>query len=144
MALETQPSPVIRELDERECWAYLQRHEVGRVAVAAGGDIGIYPVNYLAEWGRIRFRTDPGAKLFELMLDSRVAFEIDGQDADSAWSVLVRGTAKEVELSPDRVSAARLPETPWVPGPRKAVVDITPVTVTGRLFLRTPPQPVED
>jgi nitroimidazol reductase NimA-like FMN-containing flavoprotein (pyridoxamine 5'-phosphate oxidase superfamily) len=87
VALGTQPSPVIRELDERECWAYLQQHDLGRVAVAAGGDIGIYPVNYLADGGRIGFRTDPGAKLFELMLNSRVAFEADGQSEDTAWSV---------------------------------------------------------
>lgn len=133
------PRAVVHELDQRECWTYLQQQDVGRVAVAAAGDIGIYPVNYIADRGRIRFRTDPGTKLIELMLNGRVAFEVDVQNEDTAWSVLVRGTAEEVQLSPDKVAPARLPDTPWVPGPRKAIVDITPVTMTGRLFVRTRP-----
>lgn len=135
MALGTEP-PAVREFDERECWAYLQQHHFGRVAVGAGGDLAIYPVNYLADMGRIRFRTVPGAKLIELLLDRRVAFEIDGQGEDVAWSVLVKGTAEEIELSPDRVSKPKLPETPWVPGPRDAVVEITPVSMTGRVFTK--------
>jgi hypothetical protein len=125
----------VRELDRQECWRYLQAHDFGRIAVAPRGDVAIYPINYVVQNGRIRLRTSPGAKLFALLLNARVAFEIDGQEKDSAWSVLVRGTAEEAEMPPD----LELPETnerPWVPGPREVLVEITAEEITGRAFDR--------
>jgi nitroimidazol reductase NimA-like FMN-containing flavoprotein (pyridoxamine 5'-phosphate oxidase superfamily) len=125
----------VEELGTRECWDYLQAHDFGRIGVAPGGEVAIYPINYLAEQGRIYLRTSPGAKLVGLMLNTRVAFEIDGRSDDSAWSVLVIGTAEEVEMPP-KIEPPETQERPWVPGPRNAVVEITPSRITGRRFTR--------
>ena len=125
----------VRELTVEECWDYLREHDFGRIATAARGDVAIYPINYLVEQGRIVLRTSPGSKLVGLLLNERVAFEIDGRVGDVAWSVHVRGVAREVDLPPKEP----LPETadrPWVPGPRHAVVEIRPVQITGRHFHR--------
>jgi nitroimidazol reductase NimA-like FMN-containing flavoprotein (pyridoxamine 5'-phosphate oxidase superfamily) len=130
----------VRELDSRECWERLQADDFGRIALAPQGEPAIFPINYVVEQGRIVLRTSPGAKLTALLLDARVAFEIDGREDDSAWSVVVVGTAQEVELPP-RLEAPETQERPWVPGPRKAVVEITPERVTGRLFTRSPAAP---
>lgn len=129
-------SPV-QELDSRECWDYLQGNDFGRIGVAPQGEVAIYPINYVAEQGRLYPRTSPGAKLVGLMLNSKVAFEIDGREGDTAWSVLVTGTAAEVEMPP-KVDPPETQERPWVPGPRNAVVEITPARITGRRFTRTP------
>lgn len=125
----------VRDMDQRECWHYLQEHHFGRIAVATREDLAIYPINYLVRSGRIWLRTSVGAKLFALLLDARVAFEIDGQDEDSAWSVLVRGVGKEAHLPP----GLEMPETnerPWVPGPRDVLIELTATRVTGRAFTR--------
>ena len=130
----------VRDMDRRECWQYLQEHHFGRIAVATREDLAIYPINYVVSSGRIWVRTSVGAKLFALLLDARVAFEIDGQDEDSAWSVLVRGVGKETELPP----GLDLPETnerPWVPGPREVLIELTATRITGRAFTRAPTEP---
>ncbi len=132
---DSETSGSVRVLDRQECWQYLQAHDFGRIAVAPQGDVAIYPINYVVQSGRIRLRTSPGAKLFALLLNARVAFEIDGQDEDSAWSVLVRGTAAEAQMPPN----LDLPETnerPWVPGPRDVLVEITADEISGRAFTR--------
>jgi len=129
--------PTVEELDARESWELLEQQEYGRIAVVRHGQPEIYPVNYLALQGRIRFHTAPGAKLFGVLLDGHVAFEIDGVDGGTAWSVLVKGTAEEVQLSPDRGYPGPLPDVPWMPERRTAVVDITPIEVTGRRFRRS-------
>lgn len=124
-----------RELSSAECWDYLTEHDFGRIGVAPGGSVAIYPVNYVVEHGRILIRTSPGSKLTGLMLNDRVAFEVDGRVGDVAWSVHVRGVGQEIELPPKEP----LPDTtdrPWVPGPRRAVVEILPVQITGRRFHR--------
>jgi hypothetical protein len=131
----TGSASVVRELGVEECWDYLRSHDFGRIGVAPGGEVAIYPINYIVEQGRISLRTSPGAKLVGLMLNARVAFEIDGQENDSAWSVLVVGTAEEVEMPP-KVDRPETQARPWVPGPRNAVVEITPDRITGRVFTR--------
>ena len=128
--------PTIEVLDVRASWELLRTHDYGRVAVTRLGQPEIYPVNYIAMQGRIRFTTAPGAKLLGVLLDGRVAFEIDGVEDGTAWSVLVKGTAEEVQLSPDRTYPPLVPEVPWVPDLRSAIVDITPNEVTGRRFRR--------
>lgn len=128
------PAPP-RELTREECWDYLKEHDFGRIGVAPGGYVAIYPVNYAVEQGRIVIRTSPGSKLTGLLLNQRVAFEVDGRVGDVAWSVHVRGVGEEIQLPPKEP----LPETtdrPWVPGPRDAVVEIQPVQLTGRHFHR--------
>src|SRR5947209_19100265 len=112
----------IEELDARASWALLAAQPYGRIAVNRLGQPEIYPVNHVVLQGRIRFRTTPGAKLLGLLLDGRVAFQVDGVEDDVAWSVLVKGTAEEVRLAPDRTTPPLLPETPWVPSPRDAIV----------------------
>lgn len=129
-------SPTIEELDSRAGWALLGEHQVGRLGVIRQGQPEIYPINYVVMQGRIRLRTVPGAKLLGVILGGRVAFEVDGIEGDTAWSVLVKGTAEEVQLSPDRTVPPTLPATLWVPGSRDSIVEITPVEITARRFRR--------
>jgi uncharacterized protein len=120
-----------RELDERECWERLQRHEVGRIAVVTRGAPVIYPVGYAVVPGGISIRTRPGSKLSSILLDGRVSFEVDDRDGDDAWSVVVSGWAEEV--SPERVGYETVPPMSPFAGPEsRAVIRITPAGITGR------------
>ena len=128
----------ISELDAEDCWQILSATELGRIAASAGGSIDIFPVNYAVDDHAILFRTAPGTKLLELAINDRVAFEIDGHDEETAWSVVVKGHAERVERQSEMDAAEQLGLTPWIPTLKYRWVRIHPTEVTGRRFARGP------
>ena len=130
-------TPVI-QLNDLEIWERLRSTPMGRLAVSAGGELDIFPVNYLVDDGTLLFRTAPGTKLVELTVHSGVAFEIDGFDDITAWSVVVKGTAARLEHQDEIDRADMLPLTPWIPTLKYRYVRITPTSLSGRSFHRGP------
>ena len=126
----------IEVLDEEQCWELLATVEVGRLAVAAAGDVDIYPVNFVLDGHELVFRTAEGTKLVEVVLSGRVAFEADGYDPDRgrAWSVVVKGHAHDLERFAEIYHAQDLPLFPWNASPKERFVKIIPDKVTGRRF----------
>jgi nitroimidazol reductase NimA-like FMN-containing flavoprotein (pyridoxamine 5'-phosphate oxidase superfamily) len=140
-----QPSvvdPVAREtgymevLDEEQCWELLSTVEVGRLAVAAAGDVDIYPVNFVIDGRELVFRTAEGTKLVEVVMSGRVAFETDGYDPERgrAWSVVVKGLAHDLDRFAEIYHAQDLPLFPWNASPKERFVKIIPSRITGRRF----------
>jgi len=127
--------PVTR-LDEAECWRRLGEGQIGRLAVAAAGEIDIFPVNFVVSDGALYFRTAPGEKLVELTVNPDVAFEIDGYTDESAFSVVVKGAAERLERQADIDAADLLPLSPWVPTLKYRWVRIRPTSLSGVLFSR--------
>lgn len=127
----------ITVLDEAECWRLLGAAELGRLAVAAAGEVDIFPINYVVSEGVLYFRTAPGDKLLELTVNPTVAFEIDGYDESSAFSVVLKGIAERIESQTLADELERLPLNPWAPNPKYRWVRIVPTSVSGRSFLRT-------
>ena len=70
------------------------------------------------------------------MLGRAVAFEVDGYDPDSgeAWSVVIKGSAVEIERMQDVFDALDLPLFPWHSGPKHRFVRIEPHDISGRRF----------
>lgn len=130
--------PEIEELDQDECWAHLAEERVGRLAVSVANRPDIFPVNYLVDDGIIVVRTAPGFKLAAATLGSAVAFEVDRFDEDhrSGWSVVVHGSATEVEGVEEMLAAGDLGVDPWAGGTKNHYLRIQPDEVTGR---RIPP-----
>jgi nitroimidazol reductase NimA-like FMN-containing flavoprotein (pyridoxamine 5'-phosphate oxidase superfamily) len=134
--------PVAREtgfmevLDAEQCWELLSTVEVGRLAVAAAGDVDIYPVNFVLDGRELVFRTAEGTKLVEVVLAGRVAFETDGYDPGRgrAWSVVVKGHAQDLDRFSEIYHAQDLPLFPWNASPKERFVKITPTMITGRRF----------
>ncbi|MBW4041497.1 MAG: pyridoxamine 5'-phosphate oxidase family protein [Acidobacteria bacterium] len=129
-------SAEIYELDDADCWALLERGALGRLAVAVADLVDIYPVNYAVDDRRLYFKTAEGSKLAALVIRSQVAFEIDGVDDQTAWSVVVKGDARLIDRVDERAIAERLPIVSWLPTVKRRIVVIDPVEVTGRAFLR--------
>lgn len=129
---------VVRPLTREECLAHLGAGHVGRLAVNNGGQPEIFPVNYVLDGERVVIRTGEGTKLTHASLD-RVAFEIDAADAaGEGWSVVVKGTAREITTALDDISEheRQLPLAPLGATDGLHWVRIVPREITGRRLSR--------
>ncbi|MCC9175341.1 pyridoxamine 5'-phosphate oxidase family protein [Arthrobacter sp. zg-Y179] len=126
--------PPVVELSSEESWKYLEHTHHGRIAVSVANRPSIYPINYLAHDGVLLLRTAPGTKLAEMAVNTHVAFEADGIHSDQAWSVIVKGTTRFLEMAAEIEAADSLPLQPWVRTEKYRYVEIVPETVTGRFF----------
>jgi len=132
----TTPNDDVAVLDPPECWELLRQAEVGRLAVMVGSTPDIFPINFLVDHGTVVFRTAAGTKLAGAVLGRVVAFESDGWDLErgEAWSVVVKGHAREIEQLHEYLDALDLPLFPWVASPKPRFVRIEPDSITGRRF----------
>jgi uncharacterized protein len=135
----SEEEPVV-QLSTEECWELLESEEFGRLAYRLVDEVHLVPVNFVADAGVLLFRTTSGNKLLAAALHSDVAFEIDWHNEHAAWSVVVRGRLRRLHEDEVHRVEGRLLE-PWVPEPRYEVVELTPMSVSGRRFLLHRPGP---
>jgi hypothetical protein len=123
------------ELSAADSWALLRHAVVGRLAVVVDERPEIFPVNHLVDRGSLVFRTAPGTKLAGAV-GRWVAFEVDGYDLETAtaWSVIVKGTAREVNRLYEVLDVFELPLFPWHSSPKPHFIRIEPESLTGRRF----------
>ena len=137
MSMDPEPDfEPITILNGHECWALLRTQEVGRLGIAIVNKPDIFPINFVVDRSTVVFRTAEGTKLAAAVLGEAVAFECDGYDpeAGEAWSVVLKGTATEVENMYEFFDALDLPLFPWHGAPKHRFVRIAPTEVTGRRF----------
>ena len=127
-------------LDGSECWRLLRLCVVGRLGVLVGGVPEIFPVNYLVDHGSVLFRTAEGTKL-AAAIGGPVAFEADGceEGTSQAWSVVLKGHAREVTGVEELLSTLGAPLFPWHDSPKPRFVRIEPDAISGRRFHVTDP-----
>jgi nitroimidazol reductase NimA-like FMN-containing flavoprotein (pyridoxamine 5'-phosphate oxidase superfamily) len=121
-------------LDRESCYVRLRSRDIGRMAVKLDDDLVILPVYYALLDDDIVFRTSPGTKLSAALLETKVAFEIDG--GAPGWSVLVRGRAEELRSPELRARARACLGYDWPAGDHEQLVRIRAEQVTGRLVPR--------
>ncbi|MGV0427774.1 pyridoxamine 5'-phosphate oxidase family protein [Corynebacterium pyruviciproducens] len=124
----------ITVLPEDDAIDKLQTNDFGRIGIRHEDDVDIIPINYVTEGTTIYFRTAEGNKLSTIMSNPRVAFEIDHVDVNTAWSVLVKGTATRITSTEEENHAESLGLEPWVPTLKYNWVKIEPDTIEGRAF----------
>jgi nitroimidazol reductase NimA-like FMN-containing flavoprotein (pyridoxamine 5'-phosphate oxidase superfamily) len=123
----------VHEMTTEECWELIGAQEFGRMAFHLAEQVHITPINYAVDGGTLLFRTAEGSKLLAVVMNPDIAFEIDDYTDDTAWSVIIRGTARQLdELEEHR--AENVPLRPWVPTIKYNVVEITPTEISGRRF----------
>lgn len=126
----------LEKLTVQECHALLASRHVGRlVYVDDEGPVAV-PVNYRMAGDDIVFRVSGGTKLDAVRRDP-VAFEVDQVDEQThaGWSVVVRGTGREVSLSEVADLLPRMEQhvpSPWAAGVHNFFLLITPSSITGR------------
>jgi len=124
------------ELGTDECLELLASVPVGRVGVTIDALPAVLPVNFVLWNGAIVFRTVPGTKLDAASAGEVVAFEADAyvsSDRPEAWSVLVRGIAREVTDPEELAEMLELPLDSWAwDGAAGRYVCIEPTVTTGR------------
>jgi uncharacterized protein len=130
-AIPDHDNPVI-ELTEDECWDLLIGTMLGRLAVSVADKPELYPVNFMAHDRRILIRTMQGTKLVSMAINNKVALEADGRSLHSVWSVVVKGTARELTTEAEITTAEQLSLRPWTASLKTTYVEITPSQISGR------------
>jgi nitroimidazol reductase NimA-like FMN-containing flavoprotein (pyridoxamine 5'-phosphate oxidase superfamily) len=129
MTIQREDQATMNVLDVDECMVLLRWEVIGRLGVSIPGEApSIVPVNFTIDRGAIVFRTGPGEK-HDHLFSQPVSLQADRFDwyRHAGWSVLVQGTALEVDES--EVDDAPVP---WAPGEKVHLVRIVPTSVTGR------------
>jgi nitroimidazol reductase NimA-like FMN-containing flavoprotein (pyridoxamine 5'-phosphate oxidase superfamily) len=124
------------ELTPTESWELLGTTDLGRLAMCFDGAPEIFPVNFVIANGTVVFRTAAGLKHVSARLGHPIALEADGLDREAgiAWSVVVKGRARDVTSQTELDFVRKLPLRPAHDGPKHIFVRIEPDTVTGRRF----------
>ncbi|MGO0603736.1 pyridoxamine 5'-phosphate oxidase family protein [Brevibacterium linens] len=126
-------------LDAADCWDLLRSASVGRLAVIVDGAPEIFPVSFTVEHSALVIRTGDGTKIDAVRGHPRVAFEIDGVDEQTAFSVVVKGDAKEIKAPDELRDTVSLDVSPLQAGTKNHFVRILAEEVTGRSFPVTDP-----
>jgi nitroimidazol reductase NimA-like FMN-containing flavoprotein (pyridoxamine 5'-phosphate oxidase superfamily) len=129
MAIEQGPISV---LGDDEAWNLLSSVPLGRLVTSFGGQLEIFPVNFVVYDGTVLFRTSEGTKLFTTVMNEKVLFE--------GWSVILRGTARMLTGADEIHQAETAGLIPWVPTEKLRFVRVTPIEISARHF-RFGPEP---
>lgn len=124
----------ITELDTDRSWDLLASQSMGRLAASLDDAPEIFPVNFVVDGEDIVFRTAEGTKLFLVVANENVAFEVDSWNEENGWSVVARGRASVIDGSTSLARAEALPLRPWVPTVKTVFVRIAVDQITGRRF----------
>jgi nitroimidazol reductase NimA-like FMN-containing flavoprotein (pyridoxamine 5'-phosphate oxidase superfamily) len=128
-------TPSAARLRTAECWTLLQIPQIGRLALFDGDGVPeIYPVNFTTHEGAIYLRTARDSKLSHLHVRPVAAFEIDGDDDETRWSVVVRGEAAQLRDEREIGESGVMDVVSLTPTRKPHVIKITPRSVTGRRF----------
>ena len=133
--MENKAQTRVQELSKKESIELLQLHSyVGRIGFVVDGQPLILPVNYLAEDNSIVFCTEPGTKLSVLSGGAPVVFEVDDSRPlyHAGWSVIVKGTAREITDEDKLDELRRGPLHSWATRSTEHWVRVSIDEVTGR------------
>lgn len=127
---------VITEINRDRALELLATVSLGRLVTVHDGRADIFPVNYaVSPEGTLFFRTAEGTKLASITVQPDVLFQVDQLEGDSAWSIIVRGSARRLESFTEINAAEELDLKPWLPTLKYNFVEITPDHISGRGFI---------
>ena len=121
-------------IDADECWALVASRTVGRLGVSINHRPDIIPVNYRVVDRGLLIRTAAGVKLAAATLGRAIAFEVDDLDevTHHGWSVVMYGTATEVEGVEALMEAEAAAVETWATSQKDRFVRIEVDEISGR------------
>lgn len=130
----------ISVLDDNEAWHLLESVSLGRLVTSFGGQLEIFPVNFVVQKRSVLIRTAEGTKLFTTVMNDHVLFEADDHTTAEGWSVIVRGSARVLTTAEEIREADKAGLMPWVPTVKTRYVRVTATEISARSF-RFGPEP---
>ncbi|WP_410665910.1 pyridoxamine 5'-phosphate oxidase family protein [Amycolatopsis sp. lyj-84] len=127
----------LETLDREQCLSLLAGSGLGRVVFTSRALPAIQPARFALYHGAIVIRTPSQSALFAGVLDSVVAFAVDGfaTDLGTGWYVTVLGRASEVRDPIVTAELATLPLGCWTGRTDSRYLRIPVESVTGRRIL---------
>jgi nitroimidazol reductase NimA-like FMN-containing flavoprotein (pyridoxamine 5'-phosphate oxidase superfamily) len=128
----------ITVLSDDASWDLLKSVALGRLVTNVGGELEIFPVNFVTQGRTVLFRTAEGTKLFGTVMNDKVLFEVDDHNVAEGWSVVIRGTARVLTAADEIHEADRAQLLPWTATEKLRYVRITPNELSARRFVFGP------
>lgn len=129
------------KLTTAESWQRVESSDLARLAVIrADGTPDLFPINYTVHAGNVYLRTGSGGKLRNLTAHPTVAFEVDGVDDTHHWSVVIRGTATEIQIDSEIAASGVRAVATADPAHKPHFVRLAPASITGRRFPKDAPR----
>jgi nitroimidazol reductase NimA-like FMN-containing flavoprotein (pyridoxamine 5'-phosphate oxidase superfamily) len=127
----------LENLSHDECMKLLTSTPIGRLGFVVDDELLVLPFNYAWFDGKIVFRTIEGQKMAAVAQGWAVCFEVDDWDANeqTGWSVVIKGTAREVTGWAEKEALEQIGLVPWSHGEwRPLWVEVEPTEITGRVI----------
>lgn len=128
-------------IEDATCMQLIRSTPVGRIGFTSDGGPLVLPVNFAVDGDgeneTVVFRSLEGQKLAAAAEGQTVCFEVDDWDAEtrSGWSVVIRGTAREVTDWAEREQLENIGLVPWAKEEwRRMWIRIEPSEMTGRVL----------
>ena len=119
-----------KRLNTQQYWEVLAKAVSGTLAVSFAGQPDLFAVEFQVQEEKILVCTPQGEMLVQLTINPSVAFEVQGILAGSKWSVVVKGTARELQSWTEIHALQEKGLQPW--SKDGVLVEITPTAVLGR------------
>ncbi len=126
-------------LSRRECIAYLQGQNVGRVVFTERALPAVMPVSYAVLDDALVMSTAAGSRLAVAARGGVLAFEVDHLDpvTRTGWSVVVTALPEAVIAPQDRARVSLVLDS-WAPGSHDLLLRLPLTVITGRRIESTP------
>ncbi|MCW2134426.1 pyridoxamine 5'-phosphate oxidase family protein [Arthrobacter sp. VKM Ac-2550] len=123
--------PTLR-LGPDECWELLAGTTLGRLAVSYRNEPDVIPVNFWAAEKSILLHGSEHVRDIVRRAGHYVVLEADGRSGSSVWSVMAKGTLREL-TGPDEIAAAQRRQLkPWTLTRKLMYLELQPSELTGR------------
>ena len=122
----------VQVLTEAECRELLAGAQLGRLALSSRNEPDIFPVNFWTHGTTFLVHGPQNVRVAVGRSSQHVALEADGREAGSVWSVMAKGTVRELDR-PEELEAVRQRQLrAWILAPDSAFLELSPDKITGR------------
>jgi uncharacterized protein len=124
-------NPTLR-LGSDECWELLAGTTLGRLAVSYRNEPDVIPVNFWAAEKSILLHGSEHVRDIVRRAEHHVVLEADGRSGSSVWSVMAKGTLRELTGPAEIAAVKRRKLKPWTLTRRVMYLELEPSELTGR------------
>ncbi|WP_336710701.1 pyridoxamine 5'-phosphate oxidase family protein [Arthrobacter sp. USHLN218] len=122
----------VQVLTEAECRDLLAGAQLGRLALSHRNEPDIFPVNFWTHGSAFLVHGPQDVRAAVGRSGRHVVLEADGRESGTVWSVMAKGTVRELDR-PEELEAVRQRQLrAWILAPDSAFLELSPDKITGR------------